>query len=76
MCFFGFWRQSRDRVQSIFCVSNLTNEEQILEVTELNLIKNQVWRDLLRESVVESYQRAWAVKPYRTLWITNSAKPV
>ncbi|MEC8863690.1 MAG: sugar phosphorylase [Planctomycetota bacterium] len=75
-CFFGFWRQSRDRQQSIFCVSNLTNEEQILEVTELNLIKNQVWRDLLRESVVESYQRAWAVKPYRTLWITNSAKAV
>ena len=27
-CFFGIWRQSIDRSQSIFCISNLTNEKQ------------------------------------------------
>ena len=70
--FFGFWRQSLDRQQSIFCISNLTSEEQVLEVTELNLIKNQCWHDLLRGSVVQTYQSGWALKPYRTLWITNA----
>jgi sucrose phosphorylase len=71
-CFFGYWRQSIDRQQSIFCINNVTSEEQLLEVQELNLIKNQSWHDLLQGSRVESYQNAWTVKPYRTLWITNS----
>ena len=26
--FFGIWRQSIDRSQSIFCISNLTNKKQ------------------------------------------------
>ncbi len=35
----AFWRQSGDRKQSIFCLSNLSNEAQVVAMTSLNLIE-------------------------------------
>ena len=46
-CFFGLWRQSIDRSQSIFCISNLTNEEKQLPLLEINLISTNNWFDIL-----------------------------
>ena len=43
---FGFWRQSLDRRQSLFCVHNLTIEEQILPTSRLNLVVNHRWQEL------------------------------
>jgi sucrose phosphorylase len=36
---FGFWRQSADRRQSIFCVSNISREPQTLQLSDINLIE-------------------------------------
>ena len=35
---FGFWRQSQDRTQSIFCVSNITDKPLSLPLSELTLL--------------------------------------
>ena len=39
--FFGLWRQSIDRSQSIFCISNLTNKSQKISLLDVNLISTK-----------------------------------
>ena len=69
---FGFWRQSMDREQSIFCVSNITDNDQTLQLSDLNLINTEDWFDLIsHEKFVESNQ-VIKLAPYQTLWITNT----
>ena len=69
---FGFWRQSLDRKQSLFCVHNLTHEEQVLPLSRLNLVLNHPWRELISETPIDESVREWVLVPYQTLWITNT----
>ena len=69
---FGFWRQSLDRKQSLFCVHNLTHEEQVLPLSRLNLVLNHPWRELISETPIDESVREWVLSPYQTLWITNT----
>ncbi|MEM1190645.1 MAG: sugar phosphorylase [Pseudomonadota bacterium] len=66
---FGFWRQSGDRRQSIFCVSNVSPEPQTLQLSDINLIEAQQWSDLISGDDCESNELVLA--PYRTVWISN-----
>jgi sucrose phosphorylase len=66
---FGFWRQSADRRQSIFCISNISAEAQVVNLREINLIEAQSWVDLI--SGVECTQQEMELAPYRTVWISN-----
>jgi sucrose phosphorylase len=66
---FGFWRQSGDRRQSIFCVSNISAEPQRLNLTEINLIELEHWSDLI--SGEDCNGPFMFLEPYRTVWITN-----
>lgn len=68
---FGFWRQSLDRKQSIFCVSNISNEAQTLRMGELNLIVTDEWRDLITNAKITDMTQEYTMAPYQTLWITN-----
>ena len=45
--FFGIWRQSIDRSQSIFCVSNLTNSLKKISLLNINLILTNEWFDII-----------------------------
>ena len=68
---FGFWRQSIDRSQSIFCISNISRETQEVSLSSINLISTNEWFDLIsRESCSESEQSI-SLKPYQTVWISN-----
>ncbi|MEL7428931.1 MAG: sugar phosphorylase [Pseudomonadota bacterium] len=69
--FFGFWRQSMDRSQSIFAVTNLTAHEQSIPLYSLNLIGGDDWRDLLSGDAVEPSQTQVVFAPYQTRWISN-----
>ena len=69
---FGFWRQSLDRKQSLFCVHNLTHEERVLPLSRLNLVLNHPWRELISETPIDESVRDWVLSPYQTLWITNT----
>ncbi len=68
---FGFWRQSIDRSQSLFCISNMTDQEQELELHNINLINGEEWKDLLSGEMITSASDALRLSPYQTVWISN-----
>jgi sucrose phosphorylase len=70
---FGFWRQSIDRRQSIFCVYNISNETQPLLLSDLNLIVTDNWRDLISGIEFNETNAFISLDPYQILWITNTS---
>ena len=69
--FFGLWRRSIDRSQSIFCISNLTNKKQKISLLDINLISTNHWFDILTKKRINSIDGELFFKPYQTYWITN-----
>jgi len=69
--FFGFWRQSQDRQQSIFCISNITDHDMELCINDLNLVMTDNWFELIEGVELEMHQETIVMKPYQTLWLTN-----
>ncbi|MDG1200241.1 MAG: sugar phosphorylase [Porticoccaceae bacterium] len=67
---FGFWRQSLDRQQSIFCISNISNQVQHLSLADINLIDNEQWQDLISGQPCTPNAQL-PMQPYQTVWITN-----
>lgn len=68
---FGFWRQSMDRRQSIFCIFNISDTPQSLRIAELNLIVTDRWWDLISGHIFDEKTETFTVAPYQVLWITN-----
>ena len=69
--FFGVWRQSRDRRQSIFAITNLCATESSLNLTEINLINTESWYDLINGESLSAQQIQLMMKPYQTVWLSN-----
>jgi len=69
---FGFWRQSMDRRQSIFCITNISDQPQELTLSDINLVVTNEWRDLISGETFASIDQTLTVTPYRTLWISNT----
>jgi len=69
---FGFWRQSMDRRQSIFCITNISDQPQELTLSDINLVVTDEWRDLISGESYASIDHTLTLTPYRTLWITNN----
>ena len=72
---FGYWRQSIDREQSIFCVSNIAKSTQRLALSDLNLIDNQSWHDLISGMNCSRRDMILTMAPYQTVWISNLIEP-
>ncbi len=70
--FFGFWRQSLDRKQVTFCITNLTKEVKELSLHNLNLYLGPTWTDLLTGETYDNRDQELIFKPYQTVWISNS----
>lgn len=68
---FGFWRQSIDRRQSIFCVFNISDQVQTLRLADLNLINTQQWFELLLDKTIEEGQLEIELEPYQSVWLSN-----
>ncbi len=68
---FGFWRQSQDRAQSVFCISNISKEIAELPLSELNLITTESWYELISGEAMPTSLEPIKLRPYQTLWITN-----
>ena len=71
---FGFWRQSQDRKQSIFCVSNISNQPKALPLSELNLIITESWFELISRIEITELTQEIILTPYQTVWISNTPK--
>ncbi|MDU0112264.1 sugar phosphorylase [Psychrosphaera aquimarina] len=68
---FGYWRQSLNRKQSIFCISNISDEKVELRLNELNLIVTDNWFDLISGTHIEDTATELELMPYQTVWLTN-----
>lgn len=68
---FGFWRQSNDRKQSIFCVANIDKAPCSLPLSSVNLIGTDEWRDLISGERYADYNDNIELQPYQTVWISN-----
>jgi sucrose phosphorylase len=70
---FGYWRQSIDRQQSIFCLSNITDVTQEVRLSDINLIENNLWHDLIAKQPINHAIEQLCFAPYQTMWISNKA---
>lgn len=68
---FGFWRQSLDRQQSLFVVTNITTEIKSLSLRDMNLFSDANWVDLLSGAILNPEDETFELAPYQTVWITN-----
>ncbi len=69
---FAFWRQSMNRSQSIFCLSNITLEPQTINLSDINLISTNEWRDLISGDSYPDLGSQFTLSPYQTVWLTNT----
>lgn len=68
---FGIWRQSLDRKQSIFAVTNVTKEIKTLSLADINLIAGDLWWDLISRQSITDIEGGFSLSPYQTVWISN-----
>ena len=73
---FGFWRQSMDRRQSIFCISNISCSPQSLDLSGVNLIDTEDWLELISGATIEGRDQVLELQPYQTVWISNTSGSV
>lgn len=71
---FGFWRQSPDRAQSIFCLYNVTPTSTTIAAASLNLVGSDSWRDLIGGETVDLFSEDTTIElaPYQAVWLTNT----
>ncbi len=68
---FGFWRQSANRDQSIFCLNNVTHRTQTIALADINLIGTDRWWDLLSGEEIPENQVSLELAPYQSIWLSN-----
>ncbi|MDN4501127.1 sugar phosphorylase [Alteromonadaceae bacterium BrNp21-10] len=68
---FGYWRQSLNRRQSIFCITNVTDEVLTIALSDINLIGTDSWKDLISGKVFVETDDSLEFQPYQTVWISN-----
>ncbi|MEE4143467.1 MAG: sugar phosphorylase, partial [Halieaceae bacterium] len=69
---FGYWRQSLDRRQCIFCISNISPQPQPLALSDVNLTDTEQWIDLLGGAQVDSTAEVLELRPYQSVWLSNA----
>ena len=69
--FYGVWRQSLDKSQSIFCITNVTDENREFSLMDINLIGFDQWRDLISNKTLSDIHSQITLKPYQTIWVSN-----
>ncbi len=68
---FGFRRHSLDRTQNIFVLNNITDQSQSIPLTELNLMLQHDWFDLISGETYDSLSESISLAPYQSVWISN-----
>ncbi|NMH61111.1 sugar phosphorylase [Alteromonas ponticola] len=68
---FGFSRQSLDRKQSVFCISNISDHEQSILLSDINLVGTDNWLELISREVIHDINAFMTLQPYQTIWISN-----
>ena len=69
--FYGIWRQSLDKSQSIFCITNVTDKSKEFSLMDINLIGFDQWKDLISNEAISDINSKIILKPYQNIWISN-----
>jgi sucrose phosphorylase len=69
----GVWRQNLTRDQSIFAISNVTDREQQIILSDINLIETDQWVDLISGGEITVDQTELILKPYQSVWLSNKS---
>lgn len=70
---FAFWRQSLHRSQSIFCLHNLSDSTQEIDLAEINLISTGDWTNLIKGQLLEDTNGILVLEPYECAWLAHYA---
>lgn len=68
---FAFWRQSGDQEQSIFCLHNVSDKTLEIKLSDVNLVVQEDWFDLLSNTQHTDLETFVTLAPYQSLWLTN-----
>ncbi|MBM69844.1 MAG: alpha-amylase [Haliea sp.] len=68
---FGFSRHSQEAAQQIFCISNISDEPQRLNLLDLSLPEEAQWEDLISGEPYPDLDQSLQLEPYRTVWISG-----
>ncbi|MDN3653357.1 sugar phosphorylase [Thalassotalea ponticola] len=68
---FAFWRQSLNRQQSIFAINNISDQPQMLRLSDINLIEGQIWVDLISGYEFSDLYQTITLAPYQSIWLSN-----
>lgn len=68
---FAFWRQSGDQEQSIFCLHNISDKTLEIKLSDVNLVVQEDWLDLLSNTQHTDLEAFVTLAPYQSLWLTN-----
>lgn len=68
---FAFWRQSIDRDQSVFCLNNVSDQVQEINLADINLIVDEDWYDLISGAGYPDLYASISIKPYQSIWLTD-----
>ena len=68
---FAFWRQSIDRDQSIFCLNNVSDQVQEINLADINLIVDEDWYDLISATPYPDLYASISLQPYQSIWLTD-----
>jgi len=71
---FAFWRQSMDRRNNVFCIHNVSDSEQGIPISSINLIATEDWIDLLSGNSLDRKQSHIVLGPYQSIWLANRRK--
>ncbi len=67
----GFWRQSINHEQNIFCLHNISDEPQTLPLAAVDLVEPEARYDLLGEVMLD-FDGGLQLEPYQCLWLTDT----
>ena len=68
---FGIRRQSIDRSQNIFAITNISSVTTGLKLSKINLFENQLWFDLFKPNIILNDLKILKLNPFQTVWISN-----
>lgn len=69
--FVGFSRNTVDKSQIIYCISNITDEQQILPINSINLAYGRKFIDLISDEPLAVELEYLSFQPYQTVWLAN-----
>jgi sucrose phosphorylase len=69
--FLSFSRNTADKSQIIYCISNITDEIQSLLISSINLAHSSKFIDLVSSKPLSAELESLSLQPYQTVWLAN-----